>query len=132
MDLSLVPDTYVPSVDQFGNYIDKIPAFVKTVAIICPCGARREKTYTTKTSFTNHIGTKTHQAWLQSLNANKSNFFAENEANKETVRMQRLLIAQLEKELETKKVTIEYLKRNIDWFRETLEQNQNDHIHFDG
>ena len=74
----------------------------------------------------------THQAWLQSLNANKSNFFAENEANKETVRMQRLLIAQLEKELETKKVTIEYLKRNIDWFRETLEQNQNDHIHFDG
>ena len=42
-DITLTPDTYIPSVDNRGNYIDNIP-IIKN-GIICLCGARKDKVY---------------------------------------------------------------------------------------
>ena len=40
MDVQLIPDVYVPSVDTNGNYIDKIP--IMKEGLFCQCGARKD------------------------------------------------------------------------------------------
>jgi hypothetical protein len=70
MDITITPDTYTPSVDNDGNYIDKIPIIKK--GLFCPCGSRKEKNYENATKFASHIKSKSHQNWLLNLNQNKS------------------------------------------------------------
>ena len=78
MELVVEPDVYSPSVDNVGNYIDKIPSF-NTIkkGLICPCGSRKDKFYETHISFSAHIKSKIHQKWLDGLNTNKINYFVE-------------------------------------------------------
>jgi hypothetical protein len=45
MELIVEPDIYQPSIDEAGNYIDKIPCTLKTNGLSCPCGSRKDKTY---------------------------------------------------------------------------------------
>jgi hypothetical protein len=106
MDLVELPDTYSPSIDENGNYIDKIQ-FRKPIT--CPCGARKDKLYETHATFSAHIKTKTHLKWITDLNLNKSNFFVENQQLRDTIQNQRLIIAKMEKEIQHKIMTIDYL-----------------------
>jgi hypothetical protein len=114
MELIVEPDVYSPSVDNNGNYIDKIPAF-NTIkkGLICPCGSRKDKFYDSHSSFSAHIKTKIHQKWLDGLNTNKINYFVENEKLVQTVQNQRLIIAQLDKDVQNKLLTIDYLTKQL-------------------
>ena len=114
MELVLEPDIYSPSVDEKGNYIDKIPSFnIIKKGLLCPCGSRKDKIYENHTMFTTHITTKSHQSWLVSLNFNKANYYIENNILKDTVQNQKLIIAKLEKDVQTKIMTIDYLTQQI-------------------
>ena len=114
MELILEPDFYSPSIDDQGNYIDKIPSFhIIKKGLQCPCGARKDKIYETYSIFSSHCKTKMHQKWIAHLNQNKMNYFVENESLKKTVENQKLIIAKMEKELHNKSITIDYLTYQI-------------------
>jgi hypothetical protein len=114
MELVTEPELYMPSIDNIGNYIDKIPSFNNLKnGIRCPCGSRKDKTYDTQGVFSAHIKTKTHQKWLSNLNLNKANYYIENENLKTTLQNQRLIIAKLEKEIQNKIMTIDYLTQQL-------------------
>jgi hypothetical protein len=114
MELVVEPDIYEPSIDLAGNYIDKIPSF-NTIkrGLYCRCGARKDKIYESGTVFSGHIKSKSHQKWLANLNLNKANYYVENEKLRETLQNQRLIIAQMEKEIQTKGMTIDYLTQQL-------------------
>ena len=80
MDLIVEPDLYCPSIDNTGNYIDKVPSFnnIKN-GLRCNCGTRKDKVYENRSIFISHVKTKTHTEWLKSLNLNKANYYSENE-----------------------------------------------------
>lgn len=114
MDLIVEPDIYSPSIDEKGNYIDKIPSFNNLKnGLRCSCGARKDKTYDCLSYFNSHIKTKTHQKWLTDMNTNKSNFFTDNVQLKDTISNQKFIIARLEKELSIKLKTIDYLTQQL-------------------
>ena len=50
--------------------------------------------------------TKCHQSWLKTINLNRTNYFIENMELRNTVSNQKLIIARMEKELNTKMMTI--------------------------
>jgi hypothetical protein len=56
MELAVESDIYSPSIDDKGNYVDRIPSFnnIKN-GLRCPCGTRKDKTYDCTTYFSNHI-----------------------------------------------------------------------------
>ena len=107
MDITLTPDTYMPSVDDNGNYTDNIPIIKH--GLFCPCGSRKDKTYENTSKFATHIKTKAHQKWLLILNQNKANYYVEMLKNKEVVENQQKIITQLEQQLQRKSLTIDYL-----------------------
>jgi hypothetical protein len=107
MELTLTPDTYMPSVDDKGNYTDNIPIIKH--GLFCPCGSRKDKTYENTSKFAVHIKTKAHQKWLLILNQNKANYYVEMLKNKEVVENQQKIITQLEQQLQRKSLTIDYL-----------------------
>lgn len=114
MELVVEPDIYQPSIDDNGNYIDQIPSFqhIKK-GLTCPCGSRKEKLYDSASKFSTHSKTKIHQKWLANLNTNRANFYIENEKLKETVENQKLIISRMEKDIQTKIMTIDYLTRQL-------------------
>jgi hypothetical protein len=110
MELSLTSDVYSPNIDETGNYIDKIPSFNNhKPGISCPCGSRKDKVYANASMFSAHIKTKSHQTWIASLNANKTNHLTENASMKELIHNQRMIIAKLEKDIQVKIMTIDCL-----------------------
>ena len=114
MDLSLESDIYEPNTDDTGNYIDYLPpSSTFKNGLRCPCGARKDHVFDSRQSFTGHIKTKTHQKWLSDLNINKMNFYTECEKLKELVNSQKLIIARLEKEINTHKHTIINLAQQL-------------------
>ena len=114
MELVLEPDIYAPNVDESGNYIDKIPAFnMIKKGLLCPCGSRKDKSYDTSSKFSVHIKSKSHQKWLSNLNANKVNYYVENEKLMEIIKNQRIIIAKLEKDVSNKILTIDYLTQQL-------------------
>lgn len=114
MELVLESDVYAPSMDEAGNYIDKIPSFhIIKKGLLCPCGSRKDKLYDTNSTFAAHIKTKTHQKWITSLNCNKINYYMENEKLVDTIQNQRLIIAKLEKDVGNKIMTIDYLTQQL-------------------
>jgi hypothetical protein len=110
MELVVEPDVYSPSVDEHGNYVDNV---LCKKGLICPCGSRKDKVYETQSVFSAHTKTKTHQRWLADLNANRANFYVENEKLKELIQNQRLIIARLEKDINNKNATIDYLTQQV-------------------
>lgn len=110
MDITVTPDTYTPFVDDKGNYIDKIP-LIKN-GIYCVCGSRRDKVYNSST-FSNHIKTKCHQKWIESLNTNKANYYVELIKYKEIVANQQSIIKKMDNQLSDKSLTIDYLTKQL-------------------
>lgn len=111
MNITITPDTYTPSVDAAGNYIDNIPVIKN--GLFCPCGSRKEKTYETTGKFATHIKTKAHQKWLIQLNQNKANYYIEMLQYKELVENQQKIITQLENQLHKKNLTVDYLTEQL-------------------
>jgi hypothetical protein len=110
-DLALTPDTYSPAIDELGNYCDSVP--VIRHGIYCPCGGRKDKVYESRQSFIMHTKTKCHQRWLEDLSRNKTNYYEEVQALKQTVQNQRLIIARLERDVNTKIMTVDILTRKL-------------------
>ena len=111
MNITITPDTYMPSVDNAGNYIDNIP-MIKN-GLFCSCGSRKDKTYENMSKFAIHIKSKSHQKWLMMLNQNKANYYVEMITNKELVEKQRQIIGQLEIQSQKKTLTIDYLTKQL-------------------
>lgn len=107
MEITITPDTYTPSVDNNGSYVDNIP-IIKN-GLFCPCGSRKDKTYENATKFSTHTKSKTHQKWLMMLNQNKANYYVEMLKHKELVENQQKIITQLENQVKNKALTIDYL-----------------------
>ena len=63
--------------------------------------------------YTAHTKSKSHQKWLASVNQNKVNLYIENEQLKETVQNQCLIIAKMEKDLQNKSMTVDYLTQQL-------------------
>ena len=72
-----------------------------------------QKSFNTNIKFTSHTKSKRHQAWLVELNQNKLNYYEENIKLNDTVLQQRKIIAELEKKVKTKELTIEYLTQQL-------------------
>jgi hypothetical protein len=118
MELISEPDLYCPSVDSFGNYIDKIPSFNNLKhGLRCPCGSRKDKIYEKYSIFNSHIKTKIHSQWLESLNLNKTNYYMENEQQKKTIHNQQLIISRLEKDMNIQSRTIHHLTELLEELR---------------
>lgn len=114
MELTVDSDIYEPNIDNDGSYTDYIPPSSKFLnGIRCPCGARKDHVFDSRSSFVSHIKTKTHQKWLSDLNTNKMNFYSECEKLKEVVKSQQIIIAKLEREVNTKLKTIDYLTQQL-------------------
>jgi hypothetical protein len=115
MEIATEPDTYQPSIDERGNYVDKIPHFTSSVkcGIRCPCGSRKDKTYESYSVFSQHVKTKTHQKWLSGLNENRANYYIENEQLKQTIQTQKMIIAKMDKDIQNKMMTIDYLTQQL-------------------
>jgi len=114
MELATQPDMYSPSIDINNNYVDSIPSFNKfRHGLRCPCASRKDKIYLYYQSFSNHIKANVHQKWLKNLNENKVNFYTENEILRTTIENQKLIIAKMDKEIQNKRVTIDYLIQQL-------------------
>ena len=114
MELIVESDIYAPTMDDLGNYIDKIPSFIHLpCGLRCPCGSRKDKVYETSALFSSHIKTKKHKSWLISVNLNKTNYYVENEKLKETIQNQKMIIATYEKALNNKKLIIHSLLQQM-------------------
>lgn len=114
MELIVDSDIYAPTLSDSGKYEDCVPTFGGSIAgYYCPCGARKDKIYSSNSVMTAHFKTKTHQKWIESLNLNRTNYFVENQKLKETISSQRIIIAKLEKNILSKDETIAYLTRQL-------------------
>ena len=114
MDISLDSDIYEPNIDDKGTYVDFLPPSSKFKnGLRCPCGARKDHVFDGRPSFVVHTKSKTHQKWLSDLNTNKMNYFTECEKLKEVVNSQKIIIARLEKEINTHKQTIVTLAQQL-------------------
>jgi len=114
MELIVESDTYAPVLSESGKYEDCIPRFGANVSgYYCPCGARKDKVYTSSSVMTCHLKTKTHQKWIESLNLNRANHFVENQKLKETVASQRTIIARQDKTILSNDATIAYLTHQL-------------------
>jgi hypothetical protein len=109
MDITVEPEIYCPIIDEKGNYTDMCPAFIK-YGIRCPCGAKGDWIYDTKSKFKQHILCMKHKKWIEQINNNKLNFYENNIKLQETVKSQREIIAKLEKEINQLKLINSYIE----------------------
>jgi hypothetical protein len=110
MALTIEPEVYAPSLDEQGNFFDKVPSTQNPLR--CPCGSRKDKTYL-RNNFATHCKSKCHKDWLNQLNCNKVNFVTENETLKATIHNQQIQLVQLETKLQQKNLTIDCLTEQI-------------------
>ena len=116
MEITLESDTYAPIISDTGKYDDCMPRFGANVTgYYCPCGARKEKLYTTASIMSSHMKTKTHQKWLELLNLNRTNYLVENVKLKETIASQQQIIARLDIAVASKDATIDYLTKQLSY-----------------
>lgn len=91
--VALCPEYYVPSLSENGEYVDASYVSVPVVGIRCPCCKRL---YTTRQKFVQHTKCKRHALWLAQLNRERSNYYRLCIEQEQTIRQQRLLIAQMQ------------------------------------
>lgn len=121
MDITVEPEIYCPMIDEKGNYTDMCPAVIK-YGIRCPCGAKGDWIYDTKSKFKQHILCMKHKKWIEQINNNKLNFYENNIKLQETVKSQREIIAKLEKEINQLKLINSYIECKLFQI-----QNNNNH-----
>lgn len=91
-------DSYSPGISQDGNsYIDQIPSFNnRPQGLKCPCN---QHNFATRPNFATHIKSTGHKRWLDNLNSNRANYFSELDSEKKVVRDQKIMIAQIQREM---------------------------------
>jgi hypothetical protein len=115
MDLQVESDIYEPNINNEGDYSDYLPTTSKFKnGLRCPCGTRKEHIFDTRSSFSGHIKTKTHQKWIIDLNANKMNYFTENIKLTETITNQKIIIAKLQRENDENIKLIAHLTKKLE------------------
>lgn len=96
MSLITDSDEYSPGVNNDGMYVDQIPSFNnRQQGIRCPCN---NHVFAARQNFAIHIRSGGHKRWLENLNSNRANYFTELDAERQTVRQQKIIIAKLERE----------------------------------
>ncbi len=133
MNLNLVeePDFYSPSINDKGDYVDKIPSFTYiNKGLKCPCGSRKGKVYETYNEFSRHIKTKCHEKWIEDLNMNKMNHISQNTKLNDLVDNQKIIIAKLQKEVDELKIYNKNLKSDIFEYQKEIDiyKNKNNNI----
>jgi len=114
LTLTIESDIYEPNIGDNNDYVDYLPPSSKFKnGIRCPCGARKDHVFDSRSCFAIHIKTKTHQKWLSDINLNKLNYYSDCEKLKEVVDSQKIIIAKLEKQINTHKQTIVMLAQQI-------------------
>jgi hypothetical protein len=132
MELSTEAEYYTAIINEEGNYIDKIPpSHIVSKGLRCLCGSRKDKIFTSYTSFSCHVQTKRHQVWLKELNTNKQNYYRENEEMKNIIHTQKIIIAKMEKELISKNNTIDQLTQHLLIVKETPNYQEVNLLEFD-
>lgn len=132
MELTTEPYIYSPSIDEKGNYIDKIPAFhIIKKGLIYPCASRKDKFYESYSSFSSHIKTKNHQKWLTNINLNRMNYYIENIKLQDVIENQKIIIAKMDKDLNNKLLTIDYLTQQLNKNYNPNNITVNDLLNFD-
>ena len=131
MSLALESDIYQPSIDDHGIYVDILPKkFIYGVR--CPCGSRKDHVYDNRSSFAQHVKTTTHKKWIDSLNANKDNFIVENTKLADCINNQKLVIAQLQREIDDQKSEIRRLSQELEAIKTVVEFRHQPHHTIDG
>jgi hypothetical protein len=116
MELSNQPTQYELSVDEYNNYVDKVPSNnILLNGVVCCC-CSRGTIFKNRQTISSHFKTLTHQKWVEQQNRNKQNHFAELLTLRELTRQQTLLIAErdqkiikLEKNIREKEIAIRTL-----------------------
>jgi hypothetical protein len=107
MSLITDSDEYSPGVSSDGTYMDQMPSFHgKPQGFRCPCS---NKSYSSRTLLSSHVKTATHKKWIESLNANRTNYFADLEKERQIVKEQKIIIAQMQREV----CKLEHEKRKL-------------------
>ena len=109
--IALTPDMYTPSVNDYGDYVDRMP--IIRHGIYCPCGSRRDKVYDSASKFYSHTKTKAHQKWLVELNQNRANYYSNMLKHEVLIENQKKIIGHLENQLQKKSLTIDYLTEQL-------------------
>jgi hypothetical protein len=96
MSLITDSDEYFPR-NTNGVYIDFIPSFhTHPQGLRCPCTG---KPYSTRSVFSSHVKTVIHKRWIEALNTNSTNHYEELEKEKQICREQKIIIAQMERDI---------------------------------
>jgi hypothetical protein len=132
-DISLIPDTYEATINEYGFFCDEIPCYdVLSKGIKCRCDSKNT-IFKIASKLKIHFNSVKHREWLNNLNKNRNNIIVDNIKNSELIINQRLIIANLEKEIIKKDVIIQFLtselKKNPSSSRE-INAIDEDLIHF--
>lgn len=108
MNLNTTSDIYSPVLDDTSTYIDTNNI---TFPIKCPC---TNKDFFNKNTFNIHRRkTKKHKDWLAELNANKTNFYKDTILLNELVKQQQEMIISRDNIIQTQKLHISHLEKQI-------------------
>lgn len=117
MDSSIAvqPDIYGPIVNSEGNYIDKIPSQnkISVTGIRCPCSIKKETIFWTRSQFTAHTKTKTHQNWLCELSLSNINYYTRVQELEKITKEQKIMIGRLERDVKNRDITIFTLTQQL-------------------
>lgn len=102
-------DVYSLKLNAEGLNEDDIPStnyFTNDKQLKCPCNHNNFKS---RVCFVSHTKTVIHRKWIDAQNANRNNHQAELEAEKKIVREQKIMIAQMQRDI----VKLEREKRDL-------------------
>ena len=106
-DIALTPDTYCPSKNAKGQYEDRLPYGAHDRTYVCECTNNRSYR---RSALKGHFRTQTHQRWLESMNSNQDNHLQQYldlvHTSAATERSQKLMIAELQKQLDIAKARV--------------------------
>lgn len=108
-------DTYEPSMDDQGNYVDNINLFKGSIR--CPC---KDTIFTTKSSFKTHMTTNVHSNWLNTLNLNKNNHLIQNISMKEELKSLKKILTEKENKISKQKTKIKSLENKIQTLKDVI------------
>ncbi len=128
MDIIVEPDYYTPSIDKNGDYIDR-PLNNDEIryGVKCHCGSRKNMIYCLS-NFTAHTKTKRHIQWINDMNNNKKNYYAENIKLMELVESQKVIIGRLDLEKRALQREVVAKSNTIDILSEIIKKYKTKYI----
>lgn len=107
------PDTYEPTLNEDGTYVDMLQFTWPSSGFRCNCGTRKDKVFTTRGKFAQHTKTKGHEKWLNSLTNNKMNHYNECIRLEKINKEQQQMITKYTNEISQKEIIISALTRLV-------------------